>query len=187
MEFFNYVELDKIKCVKCNNSNLHDENDDDYIFFCSEGERMIICEDCTTYYFPCPDCNVERKVQWRSSDKSEHRIEELYVYPLTLCQFIGYEFVNSYDTEYDPEDSDEDIIRTIINKNENALIFNFTLERLEFEHSKTTIISHRSKNQYYVCIPDINKSGESLTGPDGGGSHFWKCPECSKLFGMTDK
>lgn len=39
------------------------------------------------------------------------------------------------------------------------------------------------KNRYYA----ISNSTISLTGPDGGDVHYWKCFECDKMFEFTDK
>jgi hypothetical protein len=87
---------------------------------------------------------------------------------VVLCQFIGY------DTQVNVKGyKGAAIIRNDFGDEDDT----WPLMFLDFSHL----------NQYYASFEDPNMSDMSLTGPDGGFSHRWKCNRCNKEFSLTDK
>ena len=121
----------------------------------------LCCTQCQTFFIGCDKC-------------SEVHSSELYHDKVTLCQFIGYNTrvnVKEYKgaaiikNEHGDDDEIED---------EDEMLY------LDFSHL----------NQYYASFEDPNMSKPeklSLTGPDGGFCHYWKCNRCNKEFSLSDK
>lgn len=149
-------------------------------------EEWFICKDCCVYHLRCPWCQKN----------DPNRIQ--------LCRFIGfggyfsdgserarippYEMLASkYKSIYD----DDDLIATDMYTNREVTeLEDQAAERYLEDYNTNREHLHHDFVEYYVGDFDqyyAENTNMLLTGPDGGMSHTWKCPQCLKGYSFTDK
>lgn len=151
-------------------------------------EEWLICKDCHAYHVRCPQC--------RENDPKR----------IQLCRFIGFAgffsddserarippfevLVGKYKSIYDGDD-DGDLIATDMYTNRITTQLTGRAARYLEDCNTNGKYLHHDFVEYYVGDFDqyyAENTNMLLTGPDGGMSHSWKCPQCLKKYSFTDK
>jgi len=169
--------LKDLRCLRCQ-SELFEivniEGKDRYklpngeVNWCYVNDSIVAlcCTQCQTFLFGCDECSETHSPELFPDDK------------VVLCQFLGYH------TELNVKEYKG----AAIIKNEYG-----DDDELEFEGYRewpVMYLDFSHLNQYYASFHDPNMSQvelKSLTGPDGGFGHHWKCTRCDKEFSLSDK
>lgn len=189
----------KIICQKCGDDTHHHHYDED--IECSE-ENVILngnyycisthhegdydwffCTniDCKCYHVACPKCLVKDNLQ--------------------LCRFIGhFGCFDNGDRFYENLFVDSDYFKYRV---PDYIVENATKDEFSSNNDDIEILNSVQIDQYKLDFPDSNYYpyyyiGDKnllyadpkyimLTGPDGGYSHYWKCPTCNWFLITTDK
>ena len=131
--------------------------------WCYVGYNSVValcCTQCQTFFIGCDKCSETRVPILEPDDK------------VVLCQFLGYH-TEVNDKEY-----------------KGAAIIKSDDEEFEDDAWPLLFLDFSHLNQYYASFEDPNMAQPeklSLTGPDGGFCHYWKCNRCNKEYSLTDK
>lgn len=158
---------------------------------------MLFCNDCCIYYTCCEYCGVIPKLR-EQIDNDEFELSEENINnigPVYMCKFLGHHGYNNDEKMYlspnrdmklyseDPyaQDLDEDFEEgdVIIKEHSKEILDKYPDETWDCD----TLID------YYMGHLDLiyyDPGNFYPTGPDGGFCHFWKCLNCSKIYGLTD-
>lgn len=153
-------KLKDLKCESCSwEIKLFDFDDHEVVVGDNHKSPISTSED---YCFYCtnPQCESSYILCEKCSDVMEEYEETREIYPIVLCQFLGY----------------DDCDKPYVYEDHPIMIGNDNLDQIE--------INYVNKNQYYVNHDELEKP---LTGYSGGGTHYWKCNICNEIYILTDK
>jgi len=195
-----FESINHLRCLGCQGELIQIEDDvpeileDNDIWDISGGDLdEFVCLPCRRHYTTCGECT-----KYFDHKKWEYDRD---MGPVYLMKFLGYDLVEGTDLKFRPNKPEGDPILknksgqwgfdSFLEHGEEAgngseylplkILKKYSEETIDEEDVIVHYIGDRE--QYWMDL----SYNEAPTGPDGGALHFWKCPKCLSLLGITDK